>query len=75
MANAARVLQDALALTADERARLAHELISSLDGDDSDVTAAWSDEIRKRIDDIETGTAELETWETVRARLESASSR
>lgn len=75
MANAARVLQEALALTAEERAHLAHELISSLDGDDPDATVAWSDEIRKRIDGVEAGTAELETWETVRARLQSAASR
>jgi len=71
MADAARVLEEALALGADDRARLAHELIHSLEPEDADATAAWSSEIRQRVDQIEAGTAELEDWETVRARLEA----
>ena len=73
MADAARVLEEALALAAGDRARLAHELIQSLQPEDPDAAAAWSDEIRRRVDEIEAGTAELEDWETVRARLEAAS--
>lgn len=73
MADAARVLEEALALAAGERARIAHELIQSLDPEDPDAAAAWSDEIRQRVDEIEAGTAGLEDWETVRARLEAAS--
>jgi putative addiction module component (TIGR02574 family) len=73
MANAARVLEEALALAAGERARIAHELIQSLEPEDPDAAAAWSDEIRRRVNEIEAGTAELEDWETVRARLEAAS--
>ena len=73
MADAARVLEEALALAAGERARIAHELIQSLEPEDQDATATWSDEIRQRVDEIEAGTAELEDWETVRARLEAAS--
>jgi putative addiction module component (TIGR02574 family) len=72
MADAARVLEEALALAAGERARIAHELIQSLEPEDSDAAAAWSDEIRRRVDEIEAGTAEFEDWETVRARLEAA---
>ena len=72
MADAARVLEAGLALGAEERARIAHELIQSLEPGDADAPAAWSDEIRRRVDEIETGTAELEDWETVRARLEAA---
>ena len=71
MADAARVLEEALALAADERARIAHELIHSLEPEDADAATAWSDEIRRRVDEIEAGTAELEDWETVRARLET----
>jgi putative addiction module component (TIGR02574 family) len=74
MADAARVLEEALALAAGDRARIAHELLQSLEPPgDSDAVAAWSDEIRRRVDEIEAGTAELEDWETVRARLETAS--
>jgi putative addiction module component (TIGR02574 family) len=73
MAEPARVLEDALTLTADDRARIAHELIHSLQPDDAETSAAWSKEIRRRVDEIEAGTAELEDWEVVRARLEAAS--
>ncbi len=71
MADAARVLEAALTLATGERARIAHELIRSLEPEDLDATAAWSDEIRRRVDEIESGTAELEDWETVRDRLET----
>ncbi len=73
MADAARVLEAALALTADDRAHIAHELIHSLEPEDAGAAAAWSTEIRGRVDEIEAGTAELEDWEAVRARLEAAS--
>lgn len=73
MADAAHVLEEALTLSADERARLAHELIHSLEPDDPDASVAWSDEIRRRVDEIEAGTAELEDWDSVKARLEAAS--
>lgn len=54
------------------RRRIAHELIHSLQPEDAGASAAWSDEIHRRIDEIEAGTAELDDWESVRARLESA---
>jgi putative addiction module component (TIGR02574 family) len=62
MADPARILEDALALSVDERARIAHELLHSLEQDDADAAAAWGDEIRARVDEIEAGTAELEDW-------------
>src|SRR5690349_16829744 len=49
MADAARIFEEALTLPTDERARLAHELIHSLEPDDPDASVAWSEEIRKRI--------------------------
>lgn len=72
MADRARVLEDALTLPVEDRARVAHELLRSLEPDDADVTAAWTDEIRRRIDQVEAGTAELHDLDTVRARLEAA---
>jgi hypothetical protein len=58
-----------------DRARVAHELRRSLetdDGDsDGDVAAARTDEIGRRIDEVEAGTAELHDLDTVRARLEA----
>jgi putative addiction module component (TIGR02574 family) len=73
MAEPARVLEDALTLTPDDRARIAHELIHSLEPEDAEAAAAWSREVRRRVDEIQAGTAELEDWQTVRARLEAAS--
>lgn len=71
MTDAARVLEEALAFTADERARIARQLIHSLEPEDVDAADAWNEEIRRRVDEIETGTADLEDWETVRGRLEA----
>jgi hypothetical protein len=39
------------------------------------VASAWTDEIRRRIDEIEAGTAALDDWAAVRARLEAAGGR
>jgi putative addiction module component (TIGR02574 family) len=69
----ARVLEDALTLTVEDRARVAHELLQSLEPEDSDAAAAWSDEIQRRVDEVDAGTAQLDDWDTVRARLEAAS--
>jgi putative addiction module component (TIGR02574 family) len=48
----------AKALTPDERARLAQELLATLDQSDDGVEAAWDAEIGKRIDEVENGTVE-----------------
>jgi len=64
------ILDTALALPATERARIASELIASLDEDrDSDVEAAWAIEIDRRIVEIESGEAETTSWEEARARI------
>ena len=48
--------QRARALSAEDRARLAEDLLSTLqDKPDPEVEAAWDAEIRRRIDDIDTG--------------------
>jgi putative addiction module component (TIGR02574 family) len=73
MADVARVLEEALALTADERASIARQLIHSLEPEDVDAADAWNEEIRRRVDEIQAGTADLEDWETLRVRLEAVS--
>jgi len=46
----------ALSMTAEERAKLAEDLLASLDGPErSEVDAAWADEIERRIDEMESG--------------------
>jgi putative addiction module component (TIGR02574 family) len=57
---AEELAQKARALPPEERARLAEELLASLHGDsDSEIDAAWDEEIRRRIAEIEAGTAKL----------------
>ncbi len=70
MASEKDILADALALPAEERARLAHELLISLDEqEDPDAADAWLAEIDRRVREVEDGTAQLEDWEVVRDRL------
>ena len=72
MANPGDVFAAALALPETERARLAHELLVSLDdGEDPGAAAAWAEEIERRMQQIDDGTAVLEDWDTVRARISS----
>jgi putative addiction module component (TIGR02574 family) len=66
------VFSDALSLPARERARLAHELIVSLDeADDPGAAEAWVAEIERRAREVESGSVPLEDWATVRARWTS----
>jgi len=69
---AENILGSALSLPPNERARIAAELIASLDeGEDKDVEAAWAVEIEKRIAEVESGEAETSRWEEVRSRIRS----
>lgn len=60
--NADRLLAEALRLTPGERAKLAAELLSSLDDQDADVKAAWAAEIVRRAADAETDPDDEEDW-------------
>lgn len=65
--------EEALDLPLHERAQLAHRLITSLDEDaDEDpveVERAWEEEIRRRVAELDAGTAELIPAEDVFAEL------
>ncbi len=72
--DATELLKRALALTSQERAELAGSLLESLDGADDDpeaVEAAWSEEIARRIKDLDSGKAQTVPWEDVRHRISS----
>src|SRR5262245_37731367 len=57
-------------LPAEQRAKLALELIRSLDDEcDPDAAAAWDDEIERRAADVDAGTAESMTLDEYRAHL------
>ncbi|MFL6247377.1 MAG: addiction module protein [Thermoanaerobaculia bacterium] len=62
--NASRLLQEALQLPPNERAKIAAELLSSLDEQDDDVKAAWAAEIVRRASDAEADPDDEEDWRT-----------
>jgi putative addiction module component (TIGR02574 family) len=67
---AADVLTEILQLPAEERARLALELLRSLDGDpDADAAAAWEVEIDRRGAEVDGGTADSMSLEEYRAHV------
>jgi putative addiction module component (TIGR02574 family) len=68
---ATELLKKALTLSAEERAQLVDSLLESLDEPREDpavVEAAWNDEIRRRIEDLDSGKAKPVPWEEVRRR-------
>jgi putative addiction module component (TIGR02574 family) len=70
MRDARDVLEDSLALPPAERARLAKELLASLDDPaDPDAAARWLAEIEARVRQVDDGTAAVEDWADVRKRL------
>jgi putative addiction module component (TIGR02574 family) len=60
--NADRLLEEALKLPASERAKLAAELLSSLEDRDEDVKAAWAAEIARRAADADVDPDDEEDW-------------
>ena len=63
-------LAEMLGLPEEERARLAQELIASLDGPpDADAERAWLDEIVRRAEEVRAGTADLTDWQEARKRI------
>ena len=71
------VLIAALRLPVEARAAVAAELLESLDGVDEaeeDVGAAWSDEIRQRLADVDAGVVTPIPWAEARRRILAAAS-
>ena len=59
----AKLLQQALSLSVEEQEALADSLISNLGGKvDEGVLAAWDEEIKKRIADLDSGKAKTIPW-------------
>jgi len=64
------MLSEILRLPVNERARLALELIRSLDGEpEADAVAAWDAEIERRGAEVDDGTAETMTLEEYLAHV------
>ena len=67
---APEVTEAALALTEDERGRLAERLVQSLEGDlDPDAEAAWAVEIERRLAKIDAGHASAISMEEAIVRM------
>ena len=64
------VFKEAVKLPDRDRATLAGLLIESLEpAPEPDVEAAWSQEIARRVAELDAGAVELIPWEEVRAEL------
>jgi putative addiction module component (TIGR02574 family) len=61
---ASRLLEEALHLNVDDRARMAAELLASLDEEQEDVRAAWAAEIKRRLSEADAEPESDEDWRT-----------
>jgi len=71
----AELLRQALTLSAAERTAMAESLLESLEGtpeDTQSVEATWSEEIARRIDDLDSGKVRPLSLEEFRRQLASA---
>ncbi len=59
---AERLLEQALQLAPNERAKIAAELLSSLEQQDEDVKTAWAAEIARRAADADADPDDEEEW-------------
>jgi putative addiction module component (TIGR02574 family) len=67
---ARKILEEAMALSPDEHATLARELLASLDGEhDPGVDAAWVAEITRRAERFRSGESKGIPWDEVKAGL------
>lgn len=68
--DAAEILRSALALPPESRAALIDSLVESLDREpDAAIAEAWRAEMERRVQELESGNAELVRWDEVERRL------
>lgn len=61
------LLAEVLRLPRSERARLAEDVLSSLEEPDELIAAAWVNELERRSNDVAQGRVQVVDWETARA--------
>jgi len=61
---ASRLLEEALRLNAEDRARVAAQLLASLDEQQDDVRETWAAEIRRRLSEDDAEPENDEDWRT-----------
>jgi hypothetical protein len=64
------LLEEALELPLDERAKMAAELLESLQEAETEVEAAWATEIQQRVAAARAGELASTDWRTVLDRVE-----
>jgi putative addiction module component (TIGR02574 family) len=64
------LLHEALELPLDDRAKMAAELLESLDAVEPEVEAAWAAEIERRVAAARAGELESTDWRVVLTRVE-----
>ncbi len=71
---AKKLLDEILQLPKDERERIAEEVWLSLHDEDEegDVEAAWDEEIKKRLDEIDSGKVEMVPFDEVMSQIEKS---
>ena len=62
-------LEEVLRLPRDQRARVAEEVLSSLEESEETVAMAWADELERRSAEIRSGHRQGEEWDSVRGRI------
>ncbi len=74
---AQEILNQALQLGPKERAELASHLLSSLEDDESypDLHPSWSAEIKRRLEELESGAVKAVPWDEARAIIRDRASR
>ncbi|HEV3456590.1 MAG TPA: addiction module protein [Thermoanaerobaculia bacterium] len=71
--SAETLLDSALKLPSEDRARIAAELIASLDGiPEAGVEAAWDAEVERRVAQVDQGEVELLDWNDVKVNVAQA---
>ncbi|WP_158620465.1 MULTISPECIES: addiction module protein [Corallococcus] len=77
MATVDEVLTDAMRLSREERARIAHELLLSLDesAEVQDAEEDWTRELANRAQEVIDGTVELVSFEEVKKQMEERARR
>ena len=63
------LLVEALRLSREERARIAAELLSSLEEMDDNVVTAWADELCRRSFDVREGRVSAVPWTSAREEI------
>ena len=63
------LVAEALRLPRPERARVAEELLSSLEEPADEVAVAWATELERRSREIAEGRVQVVAWETVRTDI------